>query len=104
MTVIAFDDSVELKLLDVSCPDEPIMDEVVNTNQRVSLPALDPGDYLLEAYSLGKLATQRVLLRILSWNSLDCRKAEQPFSVDVGTFTLQGAIIKVNATEDNEEG
>ena len=104
MTVIAFDDSVELKLLDVSCPDEPIMAEIVNTNQRVSLPALDPGDYLLEAYSLGKLATQRVLLRILSWNSLDCRKAEQPFSVDVGTFTLQGAIIKVNATEDNEEG
>ena len=59
MTVIAFDDSVELKLLDASCPDEPIMDEVVNTNQQVNLPALDPGDYRLEVYNLGKFATQR---------------------------------------------
>ena len=59
MTVIAFDDSVELKLLDASCPDEPVMDEIVNTNQHVNLPALDPGDYRLEVYSVGKLATQR---------------------------------------------
>ena len=102
LTIIAFDDSVELKLLDVSCPDEPIMDEIVNTNQQVSLPTLDSGDYLVEAYSLGKLTTQRVL-QILSWNSLDCRQPEQPFDVNVGTFALCGAIIKMEEPGNNGE-
>ena len=101
MTIIAFEDSVELKLLNVSCPNEPIMDEIVNANQRINLPALDSGDYLIEAYSSGRLATRRAL-RILPWDSLDCRKSEQPFSVDVGAFTLQGAIIKLKVTENNK--
>ena len=102
MTIIAFDDSVELKLLDASCPDEPIMDEVVNTNQRESLPALDPGDYLFEAYSVRKLIARRTL-RILPWDSLDCIPPEHPFDVNVGTFTLKGAIIKVNEIQENQE-
>ena len=102
MTVIAFDDSVELKLLDASCPDEPVMDEIVNTNQHVNLPALDPGDYRLEVYSVGKLATQRGF-RILSWDSLDCPQPQQPFDVNVGTFALCGAVITMKKSEDNGE-
>ena len=102
MTIIAFDDSVELKLLDISCPDEPIMNEVINTNQQISYPDLDSGDYLLEAYSSGKLTTRKVL-QILPWDSLDCRQPEQPFDVNVGTFTLRGAIIKMSEYEDNRE-
>ena len=102
ITITAFDDSVELKLLDVSCPDEPIMDEVVNTNQQESLPALDPGAYLFEVYSVRKLIARRTL-RILPWDSLDCIPPEHPFDVNVGTFTLKGTIIKVNEIQDNEE-
>ena len=102
MTVIAFDDSVELKLLDASCPDEPIMDEVVNTNQQVNLPALDPGDYRLEVYNLGKFATQRGF-RILSWNSLNSQQPEQPFDVNVGTFALCGSVITMKNPEDSGE-
>ena len=105
ITVFAFDDAAELRLLDVSCPDEPIMAEIVNTNQPVNHPTLatlDPGDYLLEAYCLGKPSTPRTL-HILSWNSLDCRQPEQPFDVNVGTFTLCGAIIKMQRSEDNGE-
>ena len=97
MTIIAFDDSVELKLLAVSNSDTPLMDQFVNTNKPISLPSLCPGDYLLEAYSSGKLATQKVL-RILPWNSLECRQPEQPFDVNVGTFTLCGASIKIEKT------
>ena len=102
ITVFAFDDNVELRLLDISRPDEPIIIEIIKTNQQGPLPTLDPGDYLLEAYSLAKLATQRTL-RILSWNSLDCQQPEQPFHVNVGTFTLCGAIIKMKNSEDNGE-
>ena len=102
MTIIAFDDSVELKLLDASCPDEPVMDEIVNTNQHVNLPALDPGDYRLEVFNAGKLATQRGF-RILSWDSLDCPEPQQPFDVNVGTFALCGAVIRMKKSEDNGE-
>lgn len=102
MTIIAFEDRVELKLLDVSCPDEPIMNEVINTNQQISYPDLDSGDYFIEVYSSGKLANQK-LLRILPWDSLDCQQSKQSFSVNFGTFTLQGAIIKVTDTERQED-
>ena len=98
ITVFAFDERVELKLMDVSRLNKPIMDDVVNTNQPISCPALGSGDYLLEAHNSGRLATRRVL-RILPWDSLEYRQPEQPFSVDIGTFTLHGAIIKVTEAE-----
>lgn len=99
ISVFAFDERIELKLIDVSRLDKPIiMDDVVNTNQPVSCPPLDSGDYLLEAYNLGKLATRRVL-RILPWDSLEYRQPEQPFFVDTGAFTLHGVIIKITKDE-----
>lgn len=98
MTIIAFDDSVELKLLDVSRPAEPIMDEIVKANQPINYLDLGSGDYLIEAYNLGKLATRRGF-RIASWDSLDCRQPKEAFSVDVGKFRLQGAIIKTSESE-----
>ena len=98
MTIIAFDDSVELKLLDVSRPDEPIMDEIVKTNQPINYPDLGSGDYLIKAYNLGKLATQRGF-RIAPWDSLDCRQPKEAFSVEVEKFRLQGAIIKTSESE-----
>ena len=81
------------------------MAEIVNTNQpgnHSTLATLNPGDYLLEAYCLEKPSTPRTL-QILSWNSLDCRQPEQPFDINVGTFTLCGAIIKMQRSEDNGE-
>ena len=103
MTIIAFKDSVELKLLNVACPEEPIMNEIVNTNKSISFPPLNPGGYLIEAYSSGKLANQKPL-RILPWDSLDCQQPEQSFYVNVETFTIQGAIIKVtdNGRQEDE--
>ena len=98
MTIIAFDDSVELKLLDVSRPDEPIMDEIVKANQPINYPDLDSGDYLIEAYNLGKLATRRGF-RIAPWDSLDCRQPKEAFSVEIGKFRLRGAIIKTIESE-----
>ena len=98
LTIIAFDDSVELKLLDVSRPAEPIMDEIVKTNQPINYPDLGSGDYLIEAYNSGKLATRRGF-RIAPWDSLDCRQPKEAFSVEVGKFRLQGAIIKTSESE-----
>ena len=100
MTIIAFDDSVNLKLLDTSSPEEPIMHQLVDTNKPMSIPSLAPGVYLFEVYSLGKLVTRRSL-QILPWDSLDCPQPKQPFDVNVGTFTQQGAVIKMNETTDN---
>ena len=103
LTIFAFDDSVSLKLLDTASPNEPIMDQVVNTNKPISsIPSLDPGVYLFEVYSFGKLAARRSL-QILRWDSLDCPHPEQPFDVNGGTFTQQGAVIKMNEATDNAE-
>ena len=93
---------MELKVLDVSRPDEPVMDEIVNTNQIIKFHAPKPGDYLVEAYIAGRLAARR-RLRILSWDLLDSSQPEQPFDVKVGTFSLRGAIIKVNEAGENKE-
>ena len=95
MTIIAFDDSVNLKLLDTSSPDKPIIHQLVDTNKPIRVPSLTPGVYLFEAYSLGKLAARRVL-QILPWDSLDCPEPKQPFDVNVGTFTQCGAVIGMN--------
>ncbi len=100
MTIIAFDDSVNLKLLDISSPEEPIMRQLVDTNKPMSVPTLAPGVYLFEVYSSGKLVTRRSL-QILPWDSLDCPQPKQPFDVNVGTFTQQGAVVKMNETADN---
>ena len=103
LTIFAFDDRVSLKLLDIASPNEPIMDQLVNTNKPIgSISSLDPGVYLFEVYSFGKLAARRSL-QILPWDSLDCPHPERPFDVNVGTFTQQGAVIKMNETTDNAE-
>ena len=98
--VTAFDDSVELKILDPSCLSEPIMESIINTNQPISCPILGYGDYLLEVYSSRKLVTRRVL-RVLAWDSLECHQPKQPFDVNVGTFILCGATIKMSEVESN---
>ena len=102
ITVFAFDESVKLKLIDISSLNKPIIDDVVNTNQPISCPGLGSGDYLLEAYNSGRLATRRVL-QILPWDLLECNKPERPFDVNIGTFTLRGAEIKMSATESDGE-
>ena len=98
MTIMAFDDSVQLKLLDASSQDTPIRNQIVNTNEPVILPPLPPGDYLLQAYGSAGLAARRNF-RIIPWDTLACVQPEQPFSVDVEMFKLQGAIIEVSEVE-----
>ena len=102
MTIMAFDDSVQLKLLDASSQDTPIRNQIVNTNEPVILPPFPPGDYLLQAYGSAGLAARRNL-RIIPWDTLACVQPEQPFSVDVETFKLQGAIIEVSEVEGQED-
>ena len=98
MTIMAFDDSVQLKLLDASSQDTPIRNQIVNTNEPVILPPLPPGDYLLQAYGSAGLVARRNF-RIIPWDTLACVQPEQPFSVDVEMFRLQGAIIEVSELE-----
>ena len=101
MTIIAFDGSVNLKFLNTSLPDKPIMHQLVDTNKPISVPPLDPGVYLFEAYNLGKLVARRSL-QMLPWDSLGCPQPQQPFDVNVGTFTQRGAVIKMKGLEGNE--
>ena len=102
MTIMAFDDSVQLKLLDASNQDTPIRNQIVNTNEPVILPPLPPGDYLLQAYGSAGLTARRNF-RIIPWDTLACVQPEQPFSVDVKMFKLQGAIVEVSEVEGQED-
>ena len=97
VTIIAFDDRVNLKLLDTSLPDEPIMNQSVETNKPISVPSLTPGVYLFEVYTLGKFVPRRSF-QILPWNSLGCPQPKQAFDINVGTFTQRGAVIRINET------
>lgn len=99
--IIAFDNSVNLKLLDTSSPDEPIMHQLIDTNKPISVCSLTPGVYLFEVYTLGKLVARRSF-QIVPWDSLDCPQPKQPFDVNVGTFTQRGVVIKMNGLESNE--
>ena len=103
MTVWTFDDNVEVKLVDVSSPEELVWHQFIDTNKPISLPVLSPGAYLLEAYNSRKLAAHPRVFQILPWDTLDCHQPKQPFGVNVGTFTLRGAKIKMNDTEGEEE-
>lgn len=102
ITIFAFDDSVSLKLLDTSSTDDSIMNQMVDTNKPIRVPSLTQGVYLIEVYSLGRLADRRSL-QILPWDSLDCPQPKQPFDINIGTFTQQGAVIKINETTDSVE-
>lgn len=103
LTIFGFDESVNLRLQDTSTTNKTIIDRLVETNKPISgIPSLDPGVYLFEVYITGKIAARRSL-QILPWDSLDCPQPKQPFDVNVGTFTLQGVVININETIDNEE-
>ena len=103
LTIYAFDDSVSLRLQDTSTTNETIIDRLVETNKPVSgVPSLDPGVYLFGVYISGKIAARRSL-QILPWDSLDSPQPKQPCDVNVGAFTLQGSVIKLNEAADNEE-
>ena len=102
MTIMAFDDNVQLKLIDASSQDTPIKNQIVNTNEPIILPYLPPGDYLLQAYGSAGLAARRNL-RIIPWDTLVCGQPEQPFSLDVEMFKLQGAIIEINKAEGQKD-
>ena len=97
ITIFAFDDSISLKLVNNSTPDEVIMDEIVKTNKPMSIPSLEPGVYLFEAHSSGRIVARRSI-QILLWDSLDSPQPKQPFDVNIGTCTMQGAFLTNSET------
>jgi hypothetical protein len=62
-------------------------------NQRIQLPALVPGEYLIEARSEGGATIRR--LRIVSWDDLPGRLPENPYGLDIGGIRLRGADLVV---------
>ena len=95
ITIFAFDDSISLKLVNNSTPDEVIMEKIVKTNKPMSIPSLEPGVYLFGAHSSEKIVAQRSI-QILLWDSLDSPQPKQPFNANIGTCTMRGAFITNN--------
>jgi hypothetical protein len=77
---------------DVVHIDTPIIDKVVETKQYLELPELSNGDYLLQVYCGTRMLAQRTLM-ILPWRALRCAEPERAYSIRLGSFTLQGALI-----------
>ena len=97
VTIFAFDDSISLKLVNYSTPDEVIMENIVKTNKPMNIPSLEPGVYLFEAHSSEKIVARRSI-QILLWDSLESPQPKQPFDVNIGTCTMRGAFITNNET------
>lgn len=95
VAIHAFEERLRLVVRDVVHIDAPIMDETVETNQYFELPVKTRGDYLIQVHDGGRLLGQQVF-RILPWRSLTCAEPQQSYLVQLGSATLQGALITID--------
>ena len=81
-----------VRLVEVSQPDAPLLDDDIEANRAVALPPLAPGDYAIEARSSGRIADRRQI-RVMEWEHLESANPAEPFGTPVGAYTLQGAMM-----------
>ncbi|HMP01733.1 MAG TPA: hypothetical protein PKC45_04445 [Gemmatales bacterium] len=84
-----FGGTVELRIARASDLDSSVHQSTATVNEKVPLPALPPGDYVVEAKSGSACATRR--LSIAAWSTLGARLAETSFPVTVNGYLLRGA-------------
>lgn len=92
VSLLTFDSNLMLEVLDLANPEEPIESWPINDDKPIDLDFLEPGDYVLQAYTGAKIISHQIL-RILSWESLEVFQPKRNFNVTIGEYALQGAVI-----------
>jgi hypothetical protein len=88
-----FGGSAELRVFSAANQDQVAFEGPAPANQRIQLPALVPGEYLIEAKSEGGATIRR--LRIVSWDDLPGRLPENPYGLEIAGIRLRGADLVV---------
>jgi len=86
-----FGGAVELRISEANAPEQLVFEGPAVVNDRVPLPPLAPGEYVIEARGAGGVAVRR--LRIASWSQLEARPPTRDYSVPVNGFCLRGASL-----------
>lgn len=86
-----FGGTVDLRIAETSAADQPVFEGQAAVNDRVPLPQLAPGEYVIEARGAGCVAVRR--LRIASWSQLEAHSPTRDYSVPVNGFCLRGASL-----------
>ena len=89
-----FGGSAELRVCSAANQDQVAFEGPAPANQRIQLPALVPGEYLIEAGSEGRATIRR--LRIVPWDDLPGRLPENPYSLEIAGIRLRGADLVVD--------
>jgi len=95
MTIIGFTDSVNLYLYELSAPSKYIKNEMIKTNQLISLNDLSPGYYVIKILEGNKLIATKSF-RIKAWNDLESKMVDTFMGYDLGSNILDGVIIRSN--------
>jgi hypothetical protein len=86
-----FGGAVQLRIVEAHAPDQSVFEGPAVVNDRVSLPQLAPGEYVIEARGAGSVAVRR--LRITSWSQLEAHPPTRDYSIPVNGFCLRGASL-----------
>ncbi|MCA1567585.1 MAG: hypothetical protein LC803_18435 [Acidobacteria bacterium] len=95
VVIYAVDEQLRLVARDIVNIDTPIWDRTVKTNQYLELKIIARGDYILQVYRGSRLIAQQAF-RILPWSTLRCSEPKKSYSVRLGNFTLEGALVRVD--------
>ena len=90
--VVASSGDLKIQLVNVSYPDEPIMDSGVSDGEPIALPELEPGTYTIEATVSGRRAAIRNF-RVASWDALQADAPSQSFHTRIDDRVLNGALL-----------
>jgi hypothetical protein len=90
-----FGGTVELRVMEAADLETSVYQAIVVVNEKVPIPDLSPGEYVVEVKSPSACTTRR--LRIASWKALGARLAEHAFPLRVNGYLLRGAsLLKVD--------
>ncbi|MDW8243295.1 MAG: hypothetical protein RMJ88_08795 [Thermogemmata sp.] len=88
-----FGEAVQLQIVEVTTPDCPVFEGRAKVNERVPLPALAPGEYIIKAHGADYGAMRR--MRIVSWSQLEARASTRNYSTLLNGLSLRGASLLI---------
>ena len=102
VTIIGFVNMVSVEVVRITQPAEIVFDQECESNKPFRLPALKPGDYLIQIKN-GTRMLARQTLRLLSWDSLICAPIHNEFQYSIERHILPGSRIVNPQCECKEE-
>lgn len=95
LMVTGFTDNVRLQLGTVGDEAYSITNEMIKTNQPISMKDLPPGSYVAKIFEGSRYLTMKSF-RILSWDDLEPQLVKSGLGLNLGACNIEGAIVRPN--------